>query len=94
VGGDVQATKIVKMVRPEYPDQAKDAGIEGTVLLRAVVGKDGSLLNLGVLNSNVDAMLAKAAMDAVSQWRYQPTLLNGQPVEVITTITVNFRLEQ
>ncbi len=94
VGGDVQATKVLRMTRPSYPERAKQLGIEGTVLMRAVIGKDGSLLNLEVLNQHVDAELSKAALDAVGQWRYQPTLLNGQPVEVITTITVNFRLEE
>jgi TonB family protein len=94
VGGDVQATRLVRMTRPAYPERAKQLGIEGTVLMRAVIGKDGSLLNLSVLNQQVDAELSKAALDAVSQWRYQPTLLNGEPVEVITTVTVNFRLEE
>ncbi|MGH9674881.1 MAG: TonB family protein, partial [Bryobacteraceae bacterium] len=94
VGGHLQATRLLNRVPPTYPDYARDNGIEGTVLMRAVISKDGSLLNLGVINTQVDATLARAAMDAVSQWRYQPTLLNGQPVEVITTIDVHFRLEQ
>ena len=93
VGGNVQATKLVHMVKPVYPPDVQAAGIEGTVLLRAVVSTEGTLLGLSVINT-VDAALAKAAMDAVSQWRYTPTLLNGQPVEVATTISVNFRLEQ
>jgi TonB family protein len=94
VGGNVQATKLVKMARPTYPENLQQLGIEGSVLLRAVVSTDGSLLNLAVANTDVHPGLAKAAMDAVSQWAYQPTLLNGQPVEVVTTVTVEFRLER
>ena len=74
--------------------ELQQLGIEGAVLLRAVISVDGSLLNLEVANTDVNAGLAKAALDAVKQWRYQPTLLNGQPVEVVTTITVDFRLER
>jgi TonB family protein len=92
VGGNVQATKLVKMVRPVYPEPAKAAGIEGSVLMKAVIGREGDLLSLEVMNTLVDPELAKAAKDAVSQWKYAPTLLNGEPVEVITTITVNFKL--
>jgi TonB family protein len=93
VGGNVQATRLVHQAKPVYPPDVQAAGIEGTVLLRAVISTQGNLLGLSVINT-VDPALAKAAMDAVSQWRYTPTLLNGQPVEVATTISVNFRLEQ
>ncbi len=93
VGGNVQATRLLKQMKPVYPADAQAAGIEGTVLLRAVISKEGTLLNLSAINQSVDPELVQAAIDAVKQWRYQPTLLNGQPVEVITTITVNFRLE-
>lgn len=93
VGGNVQATKLLYRVPPVYPQHAKDAGIQGAVVLQGVIRTDGSLLSLEVLSKSVDPELAQAARDAVSQWRYQPTLLNGQPVEVVTTITVNFRLE-
>jgi TonB family protein len=64
------------------------------VLLHAVIATDGSLLSVGVINTLADPELANAAMDAVKQWRYQPTLLNGNPVEVLTTISVNFRLQK
>ena len=63
------------------------------MVLQGVIGTDGSLLSLQVLSKSVDPELAQAARDAVSQWRYEPTLLNGQPVEVVTSITVNFHLE-
>jgi TonB family protein len=93
VGGNVQATKLVKMVRPPYPESAKAAGIEGPVVMKAVIGKAGDLLSLEVVNTLANPELAKAAKEAVSQWKYAPTLLNGDPVEVITRITVNYKLQ-
>jgi TonB family protein len=92
VGGNVQAAKLLQQVKPIYPAFAESAGIAGTVLLRAVISVDGGIMGLTLLSSP-DPALADAAMDAARQWRYQPTLLNGQPVEVVTTISVNFRLE-
>lgn len=90
IGGNVQAAKIITEVQPIYPESAKAAGVQGTVLLHAVVSKEGRPLALQVLNSQVDPDLARAAVEAVSQWRYQPTLLNGEPVEIDTTIQVKF----
>ncbi|PYU12040.1 MAG: hypothetical protein DMG37_14670 [Acidobacteria bacterium] len=92
IGGSVQAAKVISRVQPVYPQSAKAAGAQGSVLLHAVVGKDGTPLSLQVLNSQINPDLARAAVEAVSQWRYQPTLLNGEPVEVDTVITVNFTL--
>jgi TonB family protein len=92
IGGDVQAPKIITKVQPIYPEAAKAAGTAGTVLLHAVIGMDGNPLSLQVINREVDPLLARAAVEAVSQWRYRPTLLNGEPIEVDTTITVNFKL--
>jgi TonB family protein len=94
VGGMLQATKLVKMTKPAYPPGAEAAGIEGTVMLRAIISTGGDLIGLTVMNQSVDGELAGAAMDAVKQWHYQPTLLNGEPVEVVTTIAVTFRLER
>ncbi len=94
VGGNIQATKVLKMVRPQYPQHLQQQGIEGTVLLEGVIATEGNILSLRSVNSLVNAELTKAAMEAVGQWRYQPTLLNGQPVEVITTITINYRLAE
>ncbi|MEK7404425.1 MAG: M56 family metallopeptidase [Acidobacteriota bacterium] len=94
VGGSVQQAKMVNMVRPLYPADCKAEGVEGTVLLRAVIGLDGSVLNLQPINELVDRRLVEAATEAVRQWRYQPTLLNGQPVEIITEIQVNFTLQK
>jgi protein TonB len=92
VGGSVQAVKMVSLARPAYPPECKAAGIEGSVMLRAVIGKDGSILKLEQVNQLVDRRLVEAAMEAVKQWKYQPTLLNGEPVEVLTEVDVNFTL--
>jgi protein TonB len=94
VGGNVQAAQLVKQARPQYPDDLAALGISGTVMLRAVISTTGEPINVEVINTTVHPGLAKAAVDAVKQWRYQPTLLNGQPVEVATTIDVNFELEK
>jgi TonB family protein len=93
VGGFVQAAKLINHVEPVYPPSAEKRGIEGTVILRAVIGTSGQMLSLSPYN-DVDPDLIRAAMEAVGQWRYQPTLLNGVPVEVVTTITVVFRLDE
>ncbi|MDX2267272.1 MAG: M56 family metallopeptidase [Bryobacter sp.] len=92
VGGNVQAAKIITRVPPLYPADCKAEGIQGTVLLKAVVGKDGSVVSLTPLNKLVDERLVKAATESVQQWKYQTTLLNGQPVEVMTEVEVNFTL--
>jgi TonB family protein len=94
VGGNVQATKLISMAKPEYPAELQQLGIEGAVVMRAIISKTGELLHLEAISTDVDARLVKAALDAVRQWKYQPTLLNGQPVEVVTTITVDFQLGQ
>jgi TonB family protein len=93
VGGNVQATKVLYRVDPVYPESAKAQGIEGSVVLQGVIAKDGSLLNVIVINKLADPDLAAAALDAVKQWRYEPTRLNGEPVEVVTTMTVDFKLQ-
>ncbi len=92
VGGNVQAAHLISQVKPEYPEALQKQGTEGTVILRAVIGTSGQILSLSPFN-DADAALTKAAMDAVRQWKYTPTLLNGEPVEVVTTITVAFRLD-
>lgn len=90
VGGNVQAARIIHQVQPSYPAIAKTAHITGTVVLHAVIGKDGSVEELQYVSG--PAALMRNAMDAVRQWRYQPTLLDGNPVEVDTTISVVFTL--
>lgn len=90
IGGQVEAAKLINGPRPEYPQLAKMARIQGTVRLEAVISKDGTIQDLKVISGH--PLLVKAALSAVQQWRYQPTLLNGEPVEVITEIDVNFTL--
>lgn len=92
VGGGVQHAKLVRQARPAYPEHLKAAGIEGTVLIEAVIGRDGTIQNVQVLNSMVHADLVQAAVEAVRQWQWEPTYLNGQPIEIVTQITVNFTL--
>lgn len=81
---------LIRRVQPEYPAPARQARIQGKVILQAVIAKDGTIENLTVLSGH--PMLVKAAIDAVRQWRYRPLFLNGEPVEVDTQITVNFVL--
>ncbi len=80
----------IKNVRPAYPEEAKAGGVEGTVILETAVGTDGSVIDIKVLRSV--AGLDNAAIDAVRQWKYRPTLLEGQPVEVLLVVTVKFTL--
>ena len=93
VGGNLQASRLVKMVKPVYPEAARQLGIEGSVLLDGVIATDGSVLALQPASVTANSQLVQAATDAVRQWRYMPALLNGVPVEIQTTITINFRLE-
>jgi protein TonB len=86
----VQAAKLTRQVKPVYPPLAVQARISGTVRLAAVIGRDGSIQNLRVVSGH--PLLTAAALDAVRQWRYLATLLNGEPMEVITQIDVNFTL--
>jgi protein TonB len=81
---------LIHRVQPAYPPLARQAHIQGPVLLHAVIAKDGTIENLTVLSGH--PMLVKAALDAVRQWRYRPLYLNGEPVEVDTQVTVNFVL--
>ena len=92
VGGDLQAGKLVKKVMPVYPAMASSARVQGMVRFAAVIGKDGKIQNLKVLTGS--QMLVQAATEAVKQWVYQPTLLNGEPVEVQTQIDINFNLNK
>ncbi|HME33078.1 MAG TPA: energy transducer TonB [Terriglobales bacterium] len=82
---------LIHKVQPVYPKSARNARIEGTVVLRALIGEDGKMKELRVESG--DPVLAEAAMKAVKQWIYKPYYLEGHPVEVDTTINVNFRLQ-
>jgi hypothetical protein len=94
IGGNMQSTKLIQQARPSYPPDCKAEGVEGTVAFKAIIGLDGGIVDLQQVNQLVDARLAAAATEAVKQWRYRPTLLNGSPVEVITEIDVNFMLSR
>jgi protein TonB len=83
-------SQIVYRIEPVYPLIAIHNHIEGTVELHAIIGRDGVVREVQVLSGN--AFLIAAARQAVFQWRFRPTLLNGQPVEVDTFFTVNFRI--
>ncbi|MDQ6705741.1 MAG: TonB family protein [Acidobacteriota bacterium] len=91
VGGNVQAANLITKVQPVYPADQKAQGIQGTVAIKAEISRDGVPLELTVLSAPSEE-LANASLDAVRQWRYRPTLLNGDPVEVETQINVNFTL--
>ena len=81
---------LIRKVQPTYPPLARAARIQGTVVLQAVISKEGGIENLRVLAGH--PMLVPAAIEAVRQWRYRPYILNNEPVEVETQITVNFAL--
>jgi len=81
---------LVRKVQPSYPPLARQARIQGQVVLQAEISKDGSIENLRLVSGH--PMLAPAAIEAVKQWKYKPYFLNGEPVEVETQITVNFSL--
>jgi len=90
VSSGVAQGHLVHEVKPQYPDLARRARIQGTVVLQAVIGKDGGVQSLRVISGH--PLLSQAALDAVRQWRYDPYYLNGEPVEVDTQINVNFAL--
>jgi TonB family protein len=92
VEGSEQQAKLVTQPKPLYPPQARRAGISGAVHLGVLIAKDGTVQNIGVVNGH--PLLAPAAIDAVRKWVYQQTLLNGEPVEVATSVTVNFQLAE
>jgi protein TonB len=92
VGGQVEAAKLIFQPKPEYPPLARMARIQGTVRLEAIISRDGTIQDLKVLSGH--PLLVKSAIEAVQRWRYQPTLLNGEPVEVVTEVDVNFVLAE
>ncbi|MEJ2219153.1 MAG: energy transducer TonB, partial [Gemmatimonadota bacterium] len=92
VPSNLQSARLIKFVRPVYPSIARSVRVQGTVKLAAIIGTDGSIKALHPVSG--PALLIRAAIDAVAQWRYRPTYLNGKPMEVQTTISVIFTLEQ
>ena len=94
IGGNEQSAKLTTKVTPEYPADCKTERVQGIVMLRAVIDKAGYVADLRPINEFVDPRLLEAAVTAVKQWRYSTTVLNGEPVEVVTQIDVNFTLTQ
>jgi protein TonB len=90
IGGNVQQAKLISQPKPVYPPLAKEAHLSGVVRLSAVIGKEGNIINLAVISGH--PLLIPSALEAVRQWVYQTTLLNGEPVEVVTQIDVNYTL--
>jgi TonB family protein len=88
VGGNIRAPIKIKNAEPVYPAIAKSARVAGVVTIEATIGEDGKVIDAKVVHSV--PMLDQAALDAVRQWEYQPTLLNGVPVPVLMTVTINF----
>jgi TonB family protein len=91
-GGDVRPPRLLRSATPEYPSAAREARIEGVVSLEARLGVDGTVRALKLLGEPTDPTLVEAAMQAVRRWRYEPARLNGEPVEVVLTVTLNFKL--
>jgi protein TonB len=92
IGGQVMEANLIKRVQPTYPPLARSARVQGVVEFTAVISKDGNIENLQLVRGH--PLLVNAAKEAVLQWKYRPTSLNGTPVEVITDIIVNFTLSQ
>jgi TonB family protein len=93
IGGAVEEANLIRKVQPIYPAAAKAAGIQGTVLFEMVISKEGEPLDIRVVSSPDDD-LTQSALEAVRQWRYKPTLLNGNPVEIVTDVIVNYTLSK
>lgn len=93
VGGNIRAPRKLVHVNAVYPESMKAAGIEGKVPLEAIIGKDGTVQSVRVLTSQVHPDLGVAAAAAIRQWKFEPTLLNGAPVEVVMKVTIDFRLK-
>jgi TonB family protein len=91
IGGNVSTARLITQPKPVYPAELKDLGVEGTVLLSAIIGKDGTIQNVKVVQTP-DERLSKAAIEAVKQWRYEPARLNGEPIEVLSEIDMQYYL--
>ena len=92
VGGNIRVPRKLEDVRPVYPEAMRAAGREGVVPIEAIIGVDGKVISVRVTTAQVHPDFAIAAVDAVRQWLFSPTLLNGKPVEVVMTVTVDFKL--
>ena len=94
VGGNLRPPLKTLDVKPVYPPSMRDAGLEGVVPIDAVIGTDGLVTSVRVVSAQVHPAFAIAAVDAVRQWRFTPTLLNGDAVEVVMTVSVEFNLSE
>ena len=92
VGGNIQQINLVKKVAPMYPVAMKAQGLEAVVLLNVVISGEGVPTSISVQDTTVPREFTDAAIEAVKEWQYKPTLLNGEPVEVVTTVQINFSL--
>jgi TonB family protein len=92
VGGNIRVPLKLVDVRPIYPAAMREAGRTGVVPIEAIIGRDGSVSSVRVLSAHVHPDFAIAAVDAVRQWRFSPTMLNGVAVEVVMTVSVRFDL--
>jgi len=91
IAGDIQSLRAITQVKPVYPELAKMTHTEGAVMLQVSITKEGSVSKVEVLTG--PPLLTRAAQEAVKQWKYKPTIINGQPVEVITNVRVAFTLK-
>ena len=92
MGGNIKVPTKTLDVKPTYPKSMRDAGREGLVPIEAIIGTDGAVTSVRVLTAQVHPDFAIAAVDAVRQWKFTPTLLNGAPVEVVMKVSIQFRL--
>jgi TonB family protein len=88
VGGNAQSARLLERVEPEYPAEAREQRISGLVRLHVILGKDGTVKQIELVSGH--PLLSRAAIDAVRQWRYRVTILNGEPLEIDTTIDIIF----
>ena len=92
VGGNIRTPVKTRDVKPVFPEDAQSAGVQGVVIIEAIIDEQGGIANARILRSI--PMLDSAALSAVSRWQFTPTLLNGNPIGVIMTVTVNFTLQE
>jgi protein TonB len=90
VGGNVKPPQLVQNVQPQYPTVARMAHVQGNVVIDAVIDKTGNVVSAHAISG--PGLLVPAALDAVHQWKYKPTYLNGEPVDLAMEVTVNFQL--
>ena len=93
IGGNIRPPRKIKNVPPVYPQAMREAGLEGVVPMEALIGRDGAVASVRVLSAEIHPEFAAAAVDAVRQWRFDPTLLNGETVEVVMTVSARFNLQ-